>query len=127
MVVPPGIGHDSSAYSASGRNQAGFRVLLTRDRLFEESAGRALANFPELSVVIIRLPQARASSYLAEFRARWQATPISPESERSLNGRPKLCPLPDQYCEGGRGQSYIFARPGRRGSTVLLFFPRQLL
>lgn len=33
------------------------RLILTRDVLFGEAAARALAEFPDLAVVVIRLPQ----------------------------------------------------------------------
>ena len=57
---------------------AGFRVILTRDRLFGESASRALGALPELAVVVVTLSQARAAAYLSEFRARWEQRPIEP-------------------------------------------------
>ena len=61
---------------------AGFRVILTRDRLFGESASGALRALPELAVVIVTLPQARASTYLIEFRSRWAQRPITPVAGR---------------------------------------------
>jgi len=57
---------------------AGFRVILTRDRLFGTSASRALGALPELAVVVVTLPQARAAAYLSEFRAHWEQQPIEP-------------------------------------------------
>ena len=39
--------------------RSGFRVILTRDRLFGESAARALQKFPDLAIVVLRIPQAR--------------------------------------------------------------------
>ena len=56
----------------------GFRVILTRDRLFGTSAWRALAALPELAIVIVTLPQAREEAYLAEFETRWCGKPIEP-------------------------------------------------
>ena len=56
----------------------GFRVILTRDRLYGASARRALAPLPELAIVIVTLPQAREEAYLAEFEARWRDQPIEP-------------------------------------------------
>jgi hypothetical protein len=38
---------------------AGFRCLLTRDRLFGESASRALKSFPQFAVVVVNVPQQR--------------------------------------------------------------------
>jgi predicted nuclease of predicted toxin-antitoxin system len=63
---------------AAAAFRTGFRVLLTRDRLFGDSAAQALKNFPELAVVIIRLPQARSDLYLSEFKTKWEQSPIKP-------------------------------------------------
>jgi predicted nuclease of predicted toxin-antitoxin system len=56
----------------------GFRVILTRDRLFGISASRAVAALPELGIVIVTLPQARETAYLAEFSMLWREKPIAP-------------------------------------------------
>ena len=56
----------------------GFRVILTRDRLFGTSAHRVLAELPEVAIVVVTLPQARAEAYLAEFEVRWRQKPIDP-------------------------------------------------
>ena len=53
--------------------RAGFRVILTRDRGFGESAAKALRSLPELAVVGLTVPQARAAVFVAEVEARWQA------------------------------------------------------
>ncbi|PWU16666.1 MAG: hypothetical protein C5B49_10260 [Bdellovibrio sp.] len=63
---------------AEAAYKAGFRAILTRDRLFGESAARALKSYPELAVVILRLPQARENGYLHEFDNRWRESPIVP-------------------------------------------------
>ena len=55
---------------------AGFQAILTRDKLFGESAAKALRVYPQLSVVILRIPQSRAETYLAAFRQHWQRDPI---------------------------------------------------
>ena len=57
---------------------AGFRSILTRDRLFAESASKALQDVPDLAIVIVTLPQSRSSAYLAEFRAHWSERRIEP-------------------------------------------------
>jgi predicted nuclease of predicted toxin-antitoxin system len=57
---------------------AGFRSILTRDRLFGESASRALRRFPEFSIVLITLPQLRAQRFLEAFQAAWSLAPIVP-------------------------------------------------
>ena len=58
---------------------AGFHTLLTRDRLFAESASRAWHIFPSLGVVIVTLPQLPSGRYLASFEAEWTASPIQPQ------------------------------------------------
>jgi hypothetical protein len=57
---------------------AGFRVILTRDRLFGKTAGPILSALPELAVVIVTLSQAREAAYLAAFEAEWRERPIDP-------------------------------------------------
>ena len=56
----------------------GFRVILTRDRLFGTSARRVLAALPERAIVLVTLPQAREEPYLAEFEMRWRGKLIEP-------------------------------------------------
>ena len=56
----------------------GFRIILTRDRLFGTSARRVLAALPELAIVVVTLPQAREETYLAEFEMQWRRKPIEP-------------------------------------------------
>ncbi len=57
---------------------SGFDCLLTRDRLFGESVSKSLKRYPTLSVVIVTLPQVRASKFLASFKAAWEAEIIAP-------------------------------------------------
>ena len=61
---------------------AGYRVMLTRDVLFGESAAKALSQHVEMAVVLILLPQERGSSYLAAFRAAWAKAAIVPQPGR---------------------------------------------
>jgi hypothetical protein len=61
---------------------AGFTCLLTRDRLFSESAARALKRFPAFSVVLVTLPQLRWPEFSAEFNRAWGERPIEPEPGR---------------------------------------------
>jgi predicted nuclease of predicted toxin-antitoxin system len=56
----------------------GFRVILTRDRLFGMSARRVLAALPGLAIVVVTLPQAREEAYLAELEMQWRRKPIEP-------------------------------------------------
>jgi len=58
--------------------QSGFDTLLTRDRLFAESASRARRNFPPFAVVIVTLPQLPSNRYLEAFAAAWTRSPILP-------------------------------------------------
>jgi hypothetical protein len=48
------------------------------DRLFGESASRALNRFPEFAVVIVNLPQQRWQQYREQFIRTWEASPIRP-------------------------------------------------
>ncbi len=64
--------------------QAGFRCILTRDRLFSESAARALQRFPEFCVVLVTIPQLRGPEFLEQFRNAWVRSPIQPVSGQLL-------------------------------------------
>ena len=70
--------------------RAGFRVILTRDRGFGESAARALRLLPELAVVVLTVPQARAAAFVAEVEARWQTRAIEPVGA-VLSSGPSSC------------------------------------
>jgi hypothetical protein len=48
---------------------AGFDCLLTRDRLFGKSAGKTLKRYPHFAIVLVTLPQVRASQFLASFKS----------------------------------------------------------
>lgn len=63
----------------------GFRCLLTRDRLFGESAARALKSFPDFAVVVITLPQQRWPEYRARFQEAWAASPIQPDPGKLIH------------------------------------------
>jgi hypothetical protein len=54
----------------------GFTCLLTRDRLFAESASSTLRRFPQFEVVVVTLPQLREKAFLDAFRKAWNASPI---------------------------------------------------
>ncbi len=56
--------------------RANFTALLTRDRLFGESAARALRTHRDFCVVRIALPQLRANQFLQAFRAAWARSRI---------------------------------------------------
>jgi hypothetical protein len=65
--------------------EAGFRCLLTRDRLFGESASRALKLFPKFAVVVVNIPQRRWPEYRDQFVARWTERPIEPVAGRLIH------------------------------------------
>jgi len=69
----------SNGELASSARKAGFKVILTRDRVFGESAGRALRNLPDFAVVIVRIPQSRQTVYLQEFEKHWKKNPAKPK------------------------------------------------
>jgi predicted nuclease of predicted toxin-antitoxin system len=65
--------------------QAGYSCVLTRDRLFSESAARALKRFPQFSVVLVAIPQLRGPEFLERFRAAWNRNPIQPVAGELLH------------------------------------------
>lgn len=73
----------SNGSLVSAAVQAKFTALLTRDRLFGESAAQALEVHHELGIVRVTLPQLRASQFLA-LRAAWQTARIIPASGRMI-------------------------------------------
>jgi predicted nuclease of predicted toxin-antitoxin system len=58
--------------------RAGFACVLTRDKLFSESAARALKRFPHFGVVLVNIPQLRGPEFVAQFRTAWSRHPIQP-------------------------------------------------
>ena len=64
---------------------AGFQCLRTRDRLFGESASRALKLFPQFAVVVVNIPQQRWPRYQEQFVARWTERPIEPAVGRLID------------------------------------------
>jgi hypothetical protein len=66
---------------------AGFVCLLTRDRLFGESASRALKSYPQFAVVVIDIPRQPWHEYRAGFVAQWLKRSIEPWTGSLLTGR----------------------------------------
>jgi hypothetical protein len=64
---------------------AGFTCLLTRDRLFGESASRALKLFPNFAVVVINIPQSPWPRYRDAFMQHWNSRPIAPVSGQLIH------------------------------------------
>lgn len=69
----------SNGVLVEAATNAGFVAMLTRDRLFAESASRALKRFPNFSVVVVTLPQANLKTYMASFAQEWDLCPILPQ------------------------------------------------
>lgn len=69
----------SNGELAATAHKTGFKVILTRDRVFGESAGKVLRSYPQLAVIIIRIPQSRQAIYVQEFERQWLKAPISPK------------------------------------------------
>ena len=83
-AVARGLNALSNGRLVSAAVEAKFTSLLTRDRLFGQSAARALKVHPEFAIVRVTLPQLRASQFLAAFRAAWQASQIIPAPGRVI-------------------------------------------
>jgi hypothetical protein len=56
----------------------GFSCLLTRDKLFGDSAAKGLKSFRQFAVVLVALPQMKESDFLESFRTAWNSSPIKP-------------------------------------------------
>jgi len=61
---------------------AGFTCILTRDRLFAESATGALKASPGFSIIVVELRQRPWRQYLDQVRAAWTTSPIRPAPGR---------------------------------------------
>jgi len=70
--------HLSNGQLVGAAVATGFSCLLTRDRLFGESASRALRSHPDFAVVLVSLPQKKWPIYLEEFQRAWARIPITP-------------------------------------------------
>ncbi|MGH7814072.1 MAG: hypothetical protein ACREQI_08730 [Candidatus Binataceae bacterium] len=75
----------SNGSLVSAAAQAGFTALLTRDRLFGESAARALKAHGGFCVVRIALPQLRADRFLMAFETTWHKSRIVPAPGRMID------------------------------------------
>ena len=64
--------------------KAGFTTLLTRDRLFSESASKRLKAYPGIAVVVLMLRQRKFAEYTSAFRDAWAKAPIVPEPGRTV-------------------------------------------
>jgi predicted nuclease of predicted toxin-antitoxin system len=73
-----GWGHLTNGELVEAAVTAGFTSVFTRDRLFSESAARALRRHPHFAVVLVTLPQLRGRRFLEEFRKAWASHPLQP-------------------------------------------------
>lgn len=70
--------HLSNGNLVAAAVSGGFTCLLTRDRLFSESAARSLKEFPQFAIVTIRLKQEKWPAYGELFRDAYRLVPILP-------------------------------------------------
>lgn len=63
---------------------ARFTALLTRDRLFDQSAAAALKAYPDFCIVRVALPQRRSADFLQALRVAWQQAKIAPTPGRMV-------------------------------------------
>jgi predicted nuclease of predicted toxin-antitoxin system len=63
---------------------AGISCILTRDRLFAQSASKAFKVHTALAVVILVLPQLRAQPFLDAFSWAWAEQAIDPRPGESI-------------------------------------------
>jgi len=57
---------------------AGFKMILTRDRRFQRAAQKNFELYPELALVLVTILQNDAKSYLQDFETAWRKAPIKP-------------------------------------------------
>ena len=69
--------------------EAQFRVLVTRDKLFNESATTTLRRFSEFAVVLFTMRQQRQSEYMRVFAEQWSQNPIQPVTGKLVIWPPK--------------------------------------
>ena len=63
----------------------GFWCLLTRDRLFGESASQAVKRFQDFAVVLITLSQMKAPQFVESFKIAWKQRPIDPKRGKLIS------------------------------------------
>ena len=73
---------NGSLVSAAVREK--FNVLLTRDRLFGESAANALKTNREFCIVRVTLRQLRADAFIQAFQSAWNDARIIPVPGRMI-------------------------------------------
>jgi len=74
----------SNGSLVSAAVRAKFVVLLTRDRLFGESAAGALKTNSQFCIVRVGLRQLRADAFLQAFRSAWNEAQIVPVPGRMI-------------------------------------------
>ena len=70
-------GVDNGALTKAA-HELGYRCILTRDHTFPRDAGHALAQTPEMAIVIVKLPQNPPRTYLERFKNSFALNPIVP-------------------------------------------------
>ena len=59
-------------------NESGFTCILTQDRLFAQSAKKAIEETRGMAIVLVRLPQKPWREYIEQFRRAWANHRIEP-------------------------------------------------
>ncbi len=59
-------------------SEAGFTCILTRDGLFQSDASKALREHPNMSIVLVTIPQVPGKRYADLFNTAWNSNPIVP-------------------------------------------------
>ena len=72
-------GIDNGALTKAA-HELGYRCILTRDRTFPRDAGHALAQTPEMAIVIVKLSQNPLRTYLERFKIAFAKNPIVPQA-----------------------------------------------
>ncbi len=80
-----GWGHLHNGELVATAVAAGFTCLLTKDRLFGESAMVTLNKNPQVSVVVLDLLQKPWREYCDQFRLNWAVSPIQPVPGRVIH------------------------------------------
>ncbi len=59
----------------------GFSCIVTNDRTFAREAASTLKLFPEISIVLLKLPQLPSEKWIKLFAEAWSAEVISPQPQ----------------------------------------------
>ncbi len=89
---------------------AGFSTLVTRDRLFADSAARAWRLFPDLCVVIVTLPQLPSTVIWRRLRWHGPLPQSAPSRGKLSSGRELRLAVPRTIAGGNAGPELRLCR-----------------